>query len=360
MKKKVAVALTLAGILGTTAAVGAEDLVEKVTGYLQKDVKVLINGQDSALTPVYIDGKAYIPVRDAAAQLGYTLNYDAENKEIELDEEADLMRAAGVIVGVEAQEGGKYRIQLLGSTWVILTVDESTAIASLDGTTRSPADLKAGTQIDAEFGPVMAMSFPGQAHAVSINVHADRAVKEGSITAVEHTDNGWQVHLDDALVLNAGKETRVLTSQGESVNWEDLKEGMKVTAYYGPFETKSLPPQSPVYLLVVQAEAPVPGGMKMSPEAAQEYRDLAWAQVSEQASHITTKQDEAAVQIVSAKEASVLASTDEQKKLLEDVQAANGNFVTVTYNTDQDELIGPLTVVFDFKTKAFVGFYPRR
>mgnify|MGYP001417886512 FL=1 len=89
MNKKLTVALTLAGLLGTTAAVGAEALVEKVTGYLQKDVKVLINGQDSTLTPVYIDGKAYIPVRDAAAKLGYTLNYDAENKEIELDEEVE-------------------------------------------------------------------------------------------------------------------------------------------------------------------------------------------------------------------------------------------------------------------------------
>ena len=360
MKKKIAVVLTLAGLLGTTAAVGAEGLVAKVTGYLQKDVKVLINGQDSLLTPVYIDGKAYIPVRDAAAKLGYTLNYDAENKEIELDEAADLMRATGVIVSVEAQEGGRYRIQLLGSTWVILTVDESTAITSLDGTTRTPADLKAGTQIDAEFGPAMAMSFPGQAHAVNINVHADRAVKEGTITAVKPTDDGWQVQLGDDLVLNAGKETRVVTSQGESVNWEDLKAGMKATAYYGPFETKSLPPQSPVFLLVVQAEAPVPGELKMSPETAQQYRDLAWAQVGEQASHITTKQDVAAVTIVSSKEASVLTYSDEQKKLLADVQAENGNLVTITYNTDQDELIGPLTVVFDFNTKAFIGFYPRR
>lgn len=360
MKKKLTVLLTLAGIVGTTAAVGAQDLVEKVTGYLQKDVKVLVNGQDSTLTPVYIDGKAYIPVRDAAAKLGYTVNYDEMNNEIELDEEADLMRASGVIVSVQANEDGNYRIELLGSTWVILTVDKSTAIKNLDGKKLFPADLKAGTQIDAEFGPAMAMSFPGQAQAVSINVHADRAVKEDTIKAVNHTDDGWQVQLGDALVLNAGKETRVMTSQGESMNWEDLKAGMKVKAYYGPFETKSLPPQSPVFLLVVQAQAPATGSLKMSPETAQEYRNLAWAQVSEQASHITTKQDEAAVRIVSSNEVGVLALTAEQKKLLADVQAANGNFVTVTYNTDQDELLGPLTAVFDFNTKAFIGFNARK
>ncbi|WP_409340432.1 stalk domain-containing protein [Paenibacillus sp. MBLB4367] len=360
MEKKLTVLLTLAGILGTTAAVGAEDFVEKVIGFLQKDVKVLVNGQDSKLTPVYIDGKAYIPVRDAAAKLGYTVNYDEANKEIELDEAADLMRASGVIVNVQAKEDGKYRIELLGSTWVILTVDQSTAIKSLDGKTLTLADLKAGTQIDAEFGPTMAMSFPGQAQAVSINVHADRAIKEDTIKEVKHTDDGWQVQLGDSLVLNAGKETRVMTSQGESVNWEELKAGTKVIAYYGPFETKSLPPQSPVFLLVVQAKAPVTGELKMSPETAQEYRNLAWAQVNVQASHITTKQDEATVHIVSSKVVNVFAPTAEQKKLFAEVQAANGNFVTVTYNTDQDELIGPLTVVFDFNTKAFVGFYPRR
>ncbi|MZQ80867.1 hypothetical protein GQF01_01770 [Paenibacillus sp. 5J-6] len=359
MKKKLTVLLTLAGILGTTAAVGAEDLVEKVTGYLQKDVKIVVNGQDSALTPVYIDGKAYLPVRDAATQLGYTVKYDEANKEIELDEAADLIRASGVVVSVQAKEDGSARIELLGSTWVILNVDKTTAIKGLDGKTLTVADLKAGTQIDAEFGPAMAMSYPGQAQAVNINVYADRLVKEDTIKEVKHTDDGWQVQLD-GLVLNAGKETRVMTSQGESLTWEDLKAGTKVKAYYGPMETKSLPPQSPVYLLVVQAQSPITGTPKMSPEAAQEYRNLAWAQVKEQVSHITTKQDEAAVQIVSSKEAGVLASTDEQKKLLADVQAANGNFVTVTYNTDQDQLLGPLTAVFDFNTKAFVGFNARR
>ncbi|OAS22077.1 stalk domain-containing protein [Paenibacillus oryzisoli] len=361
MKKKLTVILSLVGLLGTTAAVGAEDFVEKVTGYLQKDVKIVVNGQDSKLTPVYIDGKAYLPVRDAATQLGYTVNYDEANKEIELDEaeEAALMPATGVIVSVQTKDDGNTRIELLGSTWVILTVDKSTTIKNLDGKTLTAADLKAGTQIDAQFGPAMAMSYPGQALAVNINVHADRLVKEDTIKEVKHTDDGWQVQLDN-LVLNGGKETRVMTSQGESVKWEDLKAGTKVKAYYGPFETKSLPPQSPVYLLVVQPQSPVIGTPKMSPEAAQEYRNLAWAQVKEQASHITTKQDEAVVQIVSSAEVGVLPSTDEQKKLLADVQAAKGNVITVTYNTDQDELLGPLTAVFDFNTKAFIGFNIRK
>lgn len=98
----------------------------------------------------------------------------------------------------------------------------------------------------------------------------------------------------------------------------------------------------------------------MSPETVQEYRDLAWAQVSEQASDITTKQDEAVVQIVSSNEVGIIAYSDEQRKMLAIVQAANGNFVTVTYNTDQDELLGPLTVILDFNTIAIIRFNVRR
>ncbi|WP_155985850.1 hypothetical protein [Paenibacillus gorillae] len=49
-----------------------------------------------------------------------------------------------------------------------------------------------------------------------------------------------------------------------------------------------------------------------------------------------------------------------RKKLLAEIKAANGNLVTVTYTTDQDELLGPLTAVFDFNTKAFIGFNIRK
>lgn len=374
-KKKLIVLLTAAGLLGTTAAVAAEDMLEKVTGILHKEVKIVVDGTNTSLTPVYIDGKAYIPVRDAAKDLDYEVIYDDANQEIELhkinkEEAAAYMRGTGVIVDVKQTEKGQYRIELLGkgsNAWVILYADEKTVIADGAGNAVPAQALTAGTEIIAEYGPVMAMSFPGQSHAAKITIGAERKVKEDVIQSVKHTDDGWQVQFGEtkdgiavpSLTLNAGKETSVLTSQGESVKWEDLKAGMKVRAYYGPIETKSIPPQSPLFYLVVPTDLTAPVG-KMTPEAAQEYRDLAWAKVTDNASHITTKKDEAVVQIVSANDSGVLATTDEQKKLLEEIKSANGNLVTVTYNTDQDELLGPLTVAFDFKTKAFVGFYARR
>lgn len=374
-KKKLIVLLTAAGLLGTTAVVGASGVVEKVNGFLKKDVKVLIDGENTSLTPVYINGKAYIPVRDAAVGLGYSVNYDAKNKEIELDtvsddEEADYIDGIGVIVDVKEDGEDRYRIELLGkgaNSWVILYADKETVIKDTDGKAVAAKDLKAGMEITAEYGPVMTMSFPGQSHAASITVDAQRLIKEDAIQSVERTDDGWQVRFGEtkdgetvtSLVLNAGKETSVLTAQGESVKWEDLKAGTKVRAYYGPIMTKSLPPQSPLFYLVVQSDLQTPEG-KMTEEAAQEYRDLAWKQVSDQASHITTKKNEAPVQIVAAKDAYVMGSTDEQKKLFEEIQASGGNLVTVTYNTDQDALLGPLVVAFDFESKQFLGYFPRK
>ncbi|MFF2091063.1 stalk domain-containing protein [Paenibacillus sp. NPDC058174] len=371
-KKKLIVLLTAAGLLGTSAVVGAAGMVEKVTGILHKDVKVVVNGENTSLTPVYINGQAYVPVRGAAAELGYTLHYDAKNKEIELNgkgqEEADYMRGTGVIVNV-AEDKGQYRIELLGkgsNSWVILFADAKTVIKDQAGKAVAAKDLKAGQQINVEYGPVMTMSFPGQSHAAKITVEASRAVKEDVIQSVKHTEDGWQIQFGETkdgkavptLTLNAGKETSVLTPQGESVKWEDLKAGTKVRAYYGPFETKSIPPQSPLFYLVVLSDVQAPG--KMTPEAAQQYRDLAWEKVSDQAKHIKTKKDEAVVEIVSAQHSGVMASSDEQKKLLAEIKAANGNLVTVTYITDQDELLGPLTAVFDFNTKAFIGFNIRK
>ncbi|HZG77768.1 MAG TPA: stalk domain-containing protein [Paenibacillus sp.] len=379
MKKINVIAIvTAAGLVATSASVGAQTLYEKVSGFLNHDVAIIVNGEKTGYVPVFIDGKAYLPVRDVAEGIGYEVNYDDANNEIELNdrtkEEDDAeayMRGTGVVASVTPLDGGKLRIEFLGlgsNAWVLLTVDEKTKLQDRGGNAVSAEDLTVGTHVDVEYGPAMAMSYPGQSHAASVTVVAKREVKEDVIQSVVRTDDGWQVRFGETrdgtatatLVLNAGKETSVMTSQGEPVAWEDLKAGMKVRAYYGPMMTKSLPPQSPLFFLTVLSETSAPIG-KLSPETAKQFRDLAWAELSEeQKEHLTTKPDEAKVEIASAVGSGVLASTEGQQKLLAELQASQGNLVTVTYETDQDELLGPLTVAFDFETKAFVGFYARR
>ena len=366
-KKKAIIILTAVGLLGTTAVVGAKGMTDKISGFLRKDVAVTINGEATSLHPVFIDGKAYLPIRDAAPSLGYNLEYK-DNRIVlsEAGEEApDYMRMTGVIVDVQAKDNGQYRIEVLGhgsQSWVILYADKDTALTGADGQSFAAKDLKAGQQIVAEFGPIMTMSYPGQSHAASINVRSETLIKEAKIQSVARTDDGWQVKFADetgatSLVLNAGKETAVMDAQGQPVKWEDLKAGQKVRAYYGPIMTKSLPPISPLHYLVV----PIAGQTSVSPEVEKEFRELAWAQISaDEKPHVTTKQDEAVVQSVPAADAPVMGGTDAQKQLFETLKATGEDVITVTYNTDRDELIGPLVVVLDPNTKQLLGYYIRK
>lgn len=265
-KKKAIVLVAVAGLLGTTAAAGASGLIDKVSGLLRKDVTISVNGEQTSLNPVYINGQAYLPARDTAAALGYEVNYNVKNKEIELreivEEEVAYMLTTGVVVDVQQTDNGDYRVELLGKSpysWVILYVDKDTALMDAQGKAFASKDLKAGMRIDAEFGPVMALSYPGQSHAAKITVRGESLVKEDVIQSVERTEDGWQVKFGETkdgtdvttLVLNAGKETSLITAEGYPVEWNDLQAGTKVRTYYGPIMTKSLPPLSPLHYLVV-------------------------------------------------------------------------------------------------------------
>ena len=99
----------------------------------------------------------------------------------------------------------------------------------------------------------------------------------------------------------------------------------------------------------------------MSAETAHEYRDLAWSNIeADSKKTLTTKKDEAIVAIIGSDNGGVMAKSDELKKKLEEIKAAGGTLVSVTYNTDQDKLIGPLTLVFDPSTKELIGHFIRK
>lgn len=268
--KKALVALTAIGVLGATAAVGASGLTEKVSGLLRSDVQISINGEATALHPVYINGRAYLPVRDAAEALGYNVN--AQGKQIELttpepvEEGQQAVRMSGVVVSVsKATDGGPTRLEVRGTgsaQWMMLYADGKTAIADESGAARTVDDIKEGTHITADYGPIIAMSYPGQSSASKIVIGENRLIKEDVVSSVVHTKAGWQVQLGapkdengeisaNSVILNVSDDTLVVKTDGEQVKLEDLKEGTKVRAYYGPTGTKSLPPQSPVELIVV-------------------------------------------------------------------------------------------------------------
>ncbi|CAM3700326.1 stalk domain-containing protein [Cohnella lubricantis] len=268
--KQALLVLTAAGVLGASAAVGASGLQEKVAGLLRSDVQITVNGEATAIEPVYINGRAYVPVRDAADALGYTIN--VQGKQIELstpepvEDELEAIQMSGVVVGVsQATDGGPTRLEVRGAggaQWMMLYADSDTAITDESGAVKTVSDIKEGTHITADYGPIIAMSYPGQSSASKIVIGVDHLVKEDTVSRVELTKRGWQVQLGapidengefsaSSVVLNVSDDTLVVKKNGESVKLEDLKEGTKVRAYYGPIETRSLPPQSSAALIVV-------------------------------------------------------------------------------------------------------------
>ncbi|MFC4599765.1 stalk domain-containing protein [Cohnella hongkongensis] len=370
-KKKLLVVLTAVGLLGSSAAVGASGLVGKVTGVFHKDVVVSVNGDVTALNPVYINGKAYLPARETAAELGYELRWNPKTKEIQFQskevQEAEYARMIGVIVNIApTEEEGRYRVEMLGhgdQRWMILTIDRETELTDESGKAVNVADLQAGTRIMAEFGPMIALSFPGQSLAHKVVVSGETVVKEDVIQSIEKTDDGWKVAFGETkdgqttttLVLNAGKETSVMTAQGEDIPFANLKAGDRVRAYYGPLLTKSMPPQSPLHYLVVLSDV-----AQLAPATIAEYRELGWKNMPEnEKPHLITKKEEAQVSEVDSANINLMGSTEAQKKKLAEIQAAAGKVISVVYNTDQDALVGPIAMIFDPDTKEFLGILPR-
>lgn len=373
-KQKWIVVMTAVGLLGTTAVVGAAGMVDKVSGLLRKDVVISVNGTDTSMKPVYINGKAYLPARDTAAALGYDVIWNSKGREIELqqknpqqaEEPVQYMQATGVIVDVREEEG-KHRIELMGKgptaaySWLILYADKETVLTDESGRSFAAKDLKAGMHITADYGPMVVMSFPSSSHAAKIVVGEQRLIAEQFVQEVRSSDAGWQVHIGPGklsttpttMILNVGKDATVQTAQGEPVEVSKLAPGTRMRAYHGPAITKSIPSQSTAELIVVLPEL-------LKEEVTLKYLDLAWSNVPEtEKLHLTTTKEQAKVALIDSKGAMIIGVTDEQKQFLAGIKDRSVQLITVTYNTDQDALLGPLTVAIDPATMKIVGYFAR-
>ncbi|GIP56691.1 hypothetical protein [Paenibacillus woosongensis] len=91
-----------------------------------------------------------------------------------------------------------------------------------------------------------------------------------------------------------------------------------------------------------------------------EIRKIAWKSVEKnQYDTITIKWEEARVELIESKDKWIIPITDEQKKKLEQIKKTDSILIAVTFNTEQDGLLGPIVPIIDPKTMEVVGFYPR-
>ncbi|SFL55748.1 Copper amine oxidase N-terminal domain-containing protein [Paenibacillus sp. 1_12] len=151
---------------------------------------------------------------------------------------------------------------------VRLNISNETEIVSSDNQKLKLADLQLGMSITAEHSMVMAMSMPPMTNAKKIIVKEAPAAQQslgttGVIEEVTPSEEGTTrlvvkgTKLSDnsfeTIVLNVSNTTAIIgTKDNQPIAVDQLKQGDKVFAFYGPILTKSLPPIGQAVKIVVE------------------------------------------------------------------------------------------------------------
>ncbi|MEL4304781.1 hypothetical protein [Methanococcoides sp. LMO-2] len=184
------------------------------------------------------------------------------------------------IVGIDSWDGTKVLLldqdeSVIGEGYpcdLYLMIGEETTITDSNGNELVFEDLSEGTRIEAHYGPMTTRSLPPQSSAVSIVVLDENVptgpqpVKTtGTILGTEVWSENTVLLLDQDesdigegypcdIFLVTAEETVIMDNDGNELTIEDLTEGTRVEAYYGPMVTASLPPQSGTLKIVVLEE----------------------------------------------------------------------------------------------------------
>jgi len=136
--RKTVLALALGLLLGSagTAVAADTDAVQAVYAKFN----IVINGEAKQLStdPLVVDGTSYLPVRELADLLGYTLTYDDATRTIELIQPKEKENQhAEVNSMVQEKLKGRELIELLGQKYPEMVNDTPSEISlSPDGTLR--------------------------------------------------------------------------------------------------------------------------------------------------------------------------------------------------------------------------------
>jgi hypothetical protein len=141
---------------------------------------------------------------------------------------------------------------------VRLNVDNNTIIIDENGISLNLYDLNEGMQIDADFSSVMTRSIPPQSNAYRIVVLQEEASVDITIDRVVGIDinNGFLLtgnpyDINDQMIFTISDETVILDQEGKTIPLEAIQPGQLVEVEHAIFQTLSIPPQSPAYLVQV-------------------------------------------------------------------------------------------------------------
>lgn len=227
-----------------------------------------INKMFTALgaAPELVNSKLYVPASFVAKILHASAVTEGNSVVISMKAEAKKVQSTGVITSIRTTgDNAQIQIQDTGTGGIVLNVSPETTYQKLDGTKLTLADLHVGLTITAEHSMAMTMSLPPQTSASNITV-LDKAVHKGALGTAGvieevRVDGSLLVKgkglTDDAqneIVLTVGADTAIVDGKGEPVEKSALVKGANVVGFYGPMMTKSLPPISNAWKIVVVAE----------------------------------------------------------------------------------------------------------
>ncbi|WP_244163098.1 copper amine oxidase N-terminal domain-containing protein [Paenibacillus pectinilyticus] len=216
--------------------------------------------------PELVDSKLYVPASFVDKILHGSVVTDGTSVSVSSKAEAKKVQTTGVITSINTS--GKYtsiHIQDAGMGGLVLNIGPDTTFKMLDGTKLSLADLNVGLTISAEHSLAMTLSLPPQTSATAITVldktlHKDALGTEGVIEAVREDGSllvkgkGLTENAQNEIVLQLGADTAIVDGNGDPVEKSALVKGAKVIGFYSPVMTKSLPPISNAWKIVVEAE----------------------------------------------------------------------------------------------------------
>jgi hypothetical protein len=139
-----------------------------------------------------------------------------------------------------------------------LNISEDTIIMDQYGETLYLEDLTPGMRVDAEFSAAMTRSIPPQASAYqivalteepSVNITTDRVVDIDVENSFLTTGNPYDIY--DQIRFNISEATVILDQEGNRIPLMRVTPGQLVTVEHAIFQTLSIPPQSPAFLIQI-------------------------------------------------------------------------------------------------------------
>lgn len=210
------------------------------------------------------NGKTYVPLNFATDILRADV-LDNKSGVIEISNQQSINGIVGTIKEINSSgkstsvliEGNRFGRGLgegFQDSMILLINEKSIIIDPLTDKTLSVNDLKVGDCVKGLHEQAVTASIPAQSSAVKIELLKGVAVKSGTITDVISNDKTHQILIGDmmnGIKLNITDDTKIVTQNNEILKFEDLQNGMQVEAYHSLIVTRSIPPISTAYKIVV-------------------------------------------------------------------------------------------------------------